>query len=287
MTGLCHFLREFLERNAHSFCLLFIASYFPFHKAFIFTICRDYVKVINHSWWSLPSSSVPCLLSSDWHADFSMVKYFLLLASLMSQWVDIYPTSYISPTSLPTYIILLSLNGGLPQAFVLGPLIYICSLPQSCGFQCHGPTYPFHQRQSSSMTHWVLRTRQTSYHGLWKSFCFTAPSMFFTLSLTLSPLLITHTTLSFLFFIPWTHKHAPSCHRDFVLDVPYDWLGGSSTFTWLHLFSHSHLQPFMSTLPKGAPINSFSHEYTWILYIAFINTWSFLLFYLDWLSSLH
>lgn len=107
----------------------------------------------------IPDGHFPVLLSlffsavTDTLISLSMVKYFLLLASLMSQWVDIYPTSYISPTSLPTYILLLSLNGGLPQAFVLGPFIYICSLPQSCGFQCHGPTYPFHQQQSSSMTH--------------------------------------------------------------------------------------------------------------------------------------
>ena len=177
----------------------------------------------------IPDGHFPVLLSLFFSAvidmliSLSMLKYFLLLASLMSQCVDIYPTSYISPTSLPTSILLLSLNGGLPQAFVLGPFIYICSLPQSCGFQCHGQTHPFHQQQSSSMTHWALRTRQTSYHGLWKSFCFTASSMFFTLSLTLSPLLVIHITLSFLFFVPWTHKHALSCHRDFVLDVPYDW----------------------------------------------------------------
>ena len=61
--------------------------------------------------------------------------------------------------------------------------------------------------------------------------------------------------LFFFFLIPWTH--APSCHKDFVLDGCYNGEAFLSIFTWLHLFKHSHLQPFMSILPKVLPTNSF------------------------------
>lgn len=85
--------------------------------------------------------------------------------------------------------------------------------------------------------------------------CFTALTAFCTFSVTLIPLLITHIMLPFFFLIPWTH--APSCHKDFVLDGCYNGEALLSIFTWLHLFKHSHLQPFMNTLPKVLPTNSF------------------------------
>lgn len=91
--------------------------------------------------------------------------------------------------------------------------------------------------------------------------------------------------LSFFFFNPLNTQLSPSCHRDFVLDVPSDWEALVPLLTRLPLSSHFHFQPSMIILPKVVPTYSSSRDLIWILHISVITTWSFSLFFLDWLTD--
>ena len=90
--------------------------------------------------------------------------------------------------------------------------------------------------QSSPRPQSTLNMTWTPYHGLWQSRVSISQPFLCVLPhhVTLCSLL----SLFYFFLIPWTHKLAPSCHADIVLDVPSDWEALLPIPTWLTL------QPF-------------------------------------------